>query len=190
MKLPLLSGRQVLAALQRLGFVRMDGKGSHVKMKHRRWPNHCLPLSRRSGSLHAEGRASRCGCAGRRFSREGQITCLTNDRRRHLHLRIQHCKVVCHPKRSIAWNFSQGSVTEYSRPTTPAPAAVNGYSTGVSNWPMVRVFSEIDLSCRSRVDRKPFSCGARSRPSRKLFRTPSARIAVEFFRQVLKLIRS
>jgi predicted RNA binding protein YcfA (HicA-like mRNA interferase family) len=34
MKLPLLSGRQVLAALQRLGFARVDGKGSHVKMKH------------------------------------------------------------------------------------------------------------------------------------------------------------
>ena len=34
MKLPLLSGRQVLAALQRLGFVRIHSKGSHVKMKH------------------------------------------------------------------------------------------------------------------------------------------------------------
>jgi predicted RNA binding protein YcfA (HicA-like mRNA interferase family) len=34
MKLPLLSGRQVLAALQRLGFVKIHGKGSHVKMKH------------------------------------------------------------------------------------------------------------------------------------------------------------
>ncbi|MSU62991.1 MAG: addiction module toxin, HicA family [Pedosphaera sp.] len=34
MKLPLLTGRQVLAALQRLGFVRLQGKGSHVKMKH------------------------------------------------------------------------------------------------------------------------------------------------------------
>ena len=34
MKLPLLSGRQVLAALQRLGFVKTHGKGSHVKMKH------------------------------------------------------------------------------------------------------------------------------------------------------------
>ena len=34
MKLPLLSGRQVLAALQRLGFVRLHSKGSHVKMKH------------------------------------------------------------------------------------------------------------------------------------------------------------
>ena len=34
MKLPLLSGRQVLAALQRLGFARIHGKGSHVKMKH------------------------------------------------------------------------------------------------------------------------------------------------------------
>jgi predicted RNA binding protein YcfA (HicA-like mRNA interferase family) len=34
MKLPLLSGRKVLAALQRLGFVEVHRKGSHVKMKH------------------------------------------------------------------------------------------------------------------------------------------------------------
>ncbi len=34
MKLPLLSGRQVLAALQRLGFVEVHRKGSHVKMEH------------------------------------------------------------------------------------------------------------------------------------------------------------
>ena len=34
MKLPLLSGRQVLAALSRLDFVEMHRKGSHVKMKH------------------------------------------------------------------------------------------------------------------------------------------------------------
>jgi predicted RNA binding protein YcfA (HicA-like mRNA interferase family) len=34
MKLPLLSGRQVLAALQRLGFVELHRKGSHVKMAH------------------------------------------------------------------------------------------------------------------------------------------------------------
>ena len=34
MKLPLLSGRQVLAALERLGFVEIHRKGSHVKMKH------------------------------------------------------------------------------------------------------------------------------------------------------------
>ena len=34
MKLPLLSGRQVLAALQRLGFVELHRKGSHVKMGH------------------------------------------------------------------------------------------------------------------------------------------------------------
>jgi len=33
-KLPVLSGRQVLAALQRLGFVEVHRKGSHVKMKH------------------------------------------------------------------------------------------------------------------------------------------------------------
>ena len=34
MKLPLLSGRQVLAALVRLGFVEVHRKGSHVKLKH------------------------------------------------------------------------------------------------------------------------------------------------------------
>ncbi len=34
MKLPLLSGRQVLAALSRLGFVEVHRKGSHVKMGH------------------------------------------------------------------------------------------------------------------------------------------------------------
>jgi len=34
MKLPLLSGRQVLTALQRLGFVEQHRRGSHVKMGH------------------------------------------------------------------------------------------------------------------------------------------------------------
>ena len=34
MKLPLLSGRQVLTALMRLGFVETHRKGSHVKMRH------------------------------------------------------------------------------------------------------------------------------------------------------------
>lgn len=34
MKLPLLSGRQVVAALQRLGFVEIHRKGSHLKMEH------------------------------------------------------------------------------------------------------------------------------------------------------------
>ena len=34
MKLPVLSARQVLAALKRLGFVEVHRKGSHVKMKH------------------------------------------------------------------------------------------------------------------------------------------------------------
>ncbi|MGH8559753.1 MAG: type II toxin-antitoxin system HicA family toxin [Methylococcales bacterium] len=34
MKLPVLSGRQILAALQRLGFVERRRKGSHVKMSH------------------------------------------------------------------------------------------------------------------------------------------------------------
>ena len=34
MKLPVLSARQVLAALNRLGFFEVHRKGSHVKMKH------------------------------------------------------------------------------------------------------------------------------------------------------------
>ena len=34
MKLPLLSGKQVLATLTRLGFVEVHRKGSHVKMRH------------------------------------------------------------------------------------------------------------------------------------------------------------
>lgn len=34
MKLPLLSGRQVLHALERLGFVEVHRRGSHAKMVH------------------------------------------------------------------------------------------------------------------------------------------------------------
>ncbi|MBC8180969.1 type II toxin-antitoxin system HicA family toxin [candidate division KSB1 bacterium] len=34
MKLPLLSGRDVLLTLNRLGFEELHRKGSHVKMKH------------------------------------------------------------------------------------------------------------------------------------------------------------
>ncbi|HEY2846516.1 MAG TPA: type II toxin-antitoxin system HicA family toxin [Pyrinomonadaceae bacterium] len=34
MKLPLLSGRQIVRALERLGFVEVHRKGSHVKMRH------------------------------------------------------------------------------------------------------------------------------------------------------------
>ena len=34
MKFPLLSGRQVLSTLKRIGFVELSRKGSHVKMKH------------------------------------------------------------------------------------------------------------------------------------------------------------
>jgi predicted RNA binding protein YcfA (HicA-like mRNA interferase family) len=34
MKLPLLSGRQVVKTLERLGFVEVHRKGSHIKMKH------------------------------------------------------------------------------------------------------------------------------------------------------------
>lgn len=34
MKLPLLSGHQVLKALERLGFIEIHRKGSHLKMRH------------------------------------------------------------------------------------------------------------------------------------------------------------
>ena len=34
MKPPLLTGRQVLSALERMGFVEIHRRGSHVKMKH------------------------------------------------------------------------------------------------------------------------------------------------------------
>ena len=34
MKLPLLSGKQVVAALKRMGFIELHRKGSHVKMRH------------------------------------------------------------------------------------------------------------------------------------------------------------
>ncbi len=34
MKTPLLSGRRVVKTLERLGFVEVHRKGSHVKMKH------------------------------------------------------------------------------------------------------------------------------------------------------------
>ena len=34
MKLPLLSGREVLTTLKRMGFKEVHRKGSHVKMKH------------------------------------------------------------------------------------------------------------------------------------------------------------
>ncbi len=34
MKLPVLSGKTVVRALERLGFVEVARKGSHVKMKH------------------------------------------------------------------------------------------------------------------------------------------------------------
>jgi predicted RNA binding protein YcfA (HicA-like mRNA interferase family) len=34
MKLPLLSGKQVINTLKRMGFEEIHRKGSHVKMKH------------------------------------------------------------------------------------------------------------------------------------------------------------
>ncbi len=34
MKLPLLSGKQVVKALERLGFAEVHRKGNHIKMKH------------------------------------------------------------------------------------------------------------------------------------------------------------
>ena len=34
MRLPILSGREVLAALKRMGFKEIHRKGSHIKMQH------------------------------------------------------------------------------------------------------------------------------------------------------------
>ncbi|MBF0113181.1 MAG: type II toxin-antitoxin system HicA family toxin [Desulfamplus sp.] len=34
MKLPLLSGKQILSTLERIGFVKVSQKGSHIKMLH------------------------------------------------------------------------------------------------------------------------------------------------------------
>lgn len=48
MKVPLLSGRQVLAAaLQRLGFVEIHRKGSHVKTEHQDGRRIVLPFTPR-----------------------------------------------------------------------------------------------------------------------------------------------
>jgi predicted RNA binding protein YcfA (HicA-like mRNA interferase family) len=33
-KLPLVSGRQVLSTLERMGFIEINRRGSHVKMRH------------------------------------------------------------------------------------------------------------------------------------------------------------
>ncbi|RKZ93576.1 MAG: hypothetical protein DRR19_00670 [Candidatus Parabeggiatoa sp. nov. 1] len=44
MKLPLLSGRQVLGALERLDFFEVHRKGSHVKMKHPDFSNNSFSI--------------------------------------------------------------------------------------------------------------------------------------------------
>jgi len=46
MKLHLLSGRQVVKTLERLGFVEVHRKGSHVKMKHADGRIDCFSVSR------------------------------------------------------------------------------------------------------------------------------------------------
>ncbi|PYV12883.1 MAG: hypothetical protein DMG21_22465 [Acidobacteria bacterium] len=54
MKMPLLSGRQVLAALQRLVFAEIHRRGSHVKMEHPDGRRIVFTLSRRNRPLHAQ----------------------------------------------------------------------------------------------------------------------------------------
>lgn len=53
MKLPLLSGREVYAALQRLGFVEIHRKGSHVKMEHGDGRRIVFPYHGNSGGMWA-----------------------------------------------------------------------------------------------------------------------------------------
>ena len=61
MRLPLLSGRQVRAALQRLGFQEVHRKGSHIKMEHADGRRIVFPYHREldrftlRGALHDAG---------------------------------------------------------------------------------------------------------------------------------------
>ena len=48
MKLPLLSGRQVQNALERLGFLETHRRGSHVKMQHSDGRTIVFPVHRTS----------------------------------------------------------------------------------------------------------------------------------------------
>jgi len=56
MKLPLLSGREVLAALLRLGFVEIHRQGSHVKMEHPDGRRMCSPFTMKLIVTHSKAR--------------------------------------------------------------------------------------------------------------------------------------
>jgi predicted RNA binding protein YcfA (HicA-like mRNA interferase family) len=54
MKLPLLSGREVHVVLQRLGFMEIHRKGSHVKMEHPDGNESYFHTTQRSTDTHCE----------------------------------------------------------------------------------------------------------------------------------------
>ncbi|MEJ7709426.1 MAG: type II toxin-antitoxin system HicA family toxin [Pyrinomonadaceae bacterium] len=70
MKLPLLSGREILAALLRLGFVEVHRKGSHVKMKHADGRTIVFPFHDEVDRYTLEGALRDASVEGRRFLRE------------------------------------------------------------------------------------------------------------------------
>ncbi len=49
MKLPLLSGREIFAALERLGFAEIHRKGSHVKMEQADGRRIVFPVRQQNG---------------------------------------------------------------------------------------------------------------------------------------------
>lgn len=67
MKLPLLSGRQVVRALARLGFVEVHRKGSHVKMKHEDGRMIVFPLHEEVDRFTLKGALSDAGVSVEEF---------------------------------------------------------------------------------------------------------------------------
>lgn len=59
MRVPLLSGREVLAALHRLRFVEIHRRGSHVKMQHPDGRTMVFPFHKEIESVHSERRVAR-----------------------------------------------------------------------------------------------------------------------------------
>ena len=68
MKLPLLSGRQVVAALQRLGFVEIHRKGSRVKMEHPDEDALSFRFTQRLIVTRTRGSSRRIGAGGTVFA--------------------------------------------------------------------------------------------------------------------------
>lgn len=70
MKMPLLSGREVLAALIRLGFVEVHRKGSHLKMKHPDGRTIVFPFHDEVDRYTLKGALRDAGVNGEDFLRE------------------------------------------------------------------------------------------------------------------------